>query len=74
MGKRRMKGGGEQQEVQERTYYIPVQLIGTIIGDYFLNKKGNWEGYTDAREFAITQVDDGIVNMRHLSPIVECIR
>ena len=64
----------EQQEVQERTYYIPVQLIGTIIGDYFLNKKGNWEGYTDAREFAITQVDDGIVNMRHLSPIVECIR
>ena len=64
----------EQQEVQERTYYIPVQLIGKITGDYFLNKKGNWEGYTNARKFAITQVDDGIVNMRHLSPIVECIR
>ncbi len=64
----------EQQEVQERTYYIPLQLIGTIRGDYGLNKKGDWEGYAYAREFALTQIDDGIVNMRHLSAIVECIR
>ena len=68
-------GGGEvEQEVQERTYYIPMRLIGTIRGDYGLNKKGNWEGYIDAREFALTQIDDGIVNMRHLSAIVECIQ
>ncbi len=63
----------EMPNLHQRTYFIPMQLIGTITGQYGLNKKGNWEGYIDANAFALTQIDDGIVNMRHLSAIVECI-
>ena len=67
------EGNHDNDTIDERLYLIPMELAGYLTVIEGTNKKGGMECVGEST-LTLSLIDDGIVNMRSISTVWECIQ